>query len=180
MIDADKFWAKVKRGEPNECWEYQGARHDRDRYGMHCAGGKMLRAHRVAWEIENGPIPEGLCALHKCDNRPCCNPNHLFLGTKKRNMEDAKEKKRHAFGSRHGRAILNEALVRMLREQYHAGATLAFLAEMHGIKMSLPTLLRAVNGQSWKHVPMPEHSWRREQSERERPEAPVVDLFPRD
>ena len=72
-----------------DCWEFQGCRTDFG-HGQISADRKniRLRAHRVAWEIWKGPIPEGLCVLHKCDNPPCCNPEHLFLGTKKDNTRD--------------------------------------------------------------------------------------------
>lgn len=146
------FWSKVKRGAADECWEFQGPRHDRDRYGMFSVKNRIRRAHRVAYELGRGPIPESLCVLHECDNPPCCNPAHLFLGTKKRNMEDAKSKKRHAYGSRHGRAVLNEDQVHTMRKQYAVGVYMESLARelnLHSI-----TVMRAITGQTWKHVKM--------------------------
>lgn len=75
---------------PSECWEWSGSR-DRKGYGFGDGG----RAHRLAWEWENGPVPAGLMVLHRCDNPPCCNPKHLFVGTALDNARDALAKGHH-------------------------------------------------------------------------------------
>lgn len=75
------------------CIEWQGGR-DRDGYGTTLYQGKKQRAHRVAWQRIHGPIPDGLNVLHKCDNPPCVNVGHLFLGTQRRNVEDMMAKGR--------------------------------------------------------------------------------------
>jgi hypothetical protein len=96
---AIRFWSKV-RITP-ECWLWT-ARHTRKGYGMFKQGSLDRLAHRVAWEEVNGPIPPGLCVLHKCDNPPCVRPDHLFLGTQADNIADRDAKGRQARGDRNG------------------------------------------------------------------------------
>jgi len=87
----DRFWKKVKKIK-NGCWEWVGA--TTCGYGRIGVCGKTVIAHRLSWVWANGKIPKGLCVLHKCDNRPCVNPKHLFLGTKKDNTRDCIRKGR--------------------------------------------------------------------------------------
>lgn len=92
---AIRLQAKLVATE-NGCLEFEGSR-NRKGYGQIQSGrrgGGALLAHRAAWEAVNGPIPDGLFVCHKCDNPPCCNVDHLFLGTNVDNMRDMKEKGR--------------------------------------------------------------------------------------
>lgn len=95
--EAERFWARVKRG--GGCWEWQGPRFRTGaRYGMtnvRARHGVPVGAHRVAYVIAHGPVPAGMCVLHECDNPTCCNPAHLSLGTHRRNMQDCASRGRH-------------------------------------------------------------------------------------
>jgi hypothetical protein len=104
------FWPKVdKSGGPNACWPWLGVRMPQtatgsDDYGRFALAGRRVPAHRFAYEVAVGPIPEGLRVLHSCDNPPCCNPAHLSLGTDLDNMRDkiAKGRANWPYGTRSG------------------------------------------------------------------------------
>lgn len=90
----EKFWSLVKTASPDECWEWQGRTHPVTGYGSLTFNSKQVYAHRVAYELTNGKIPEGKNILHSCDNPKCCNPAHLRSGTQQENMEDRDKRKR--------------------------------------------------------------------------------------
>ena len=102
------FFKKFIKGSTDGCWEWLGAKSNE--YGIFWLNKNQL-AHRVSYELFNGPVPEGIQVLHKCDNHSCINPNHLFLGTQKDNIQDCLKKGRkgnmgkhahHACGERNG------------------------------------------------------------------------------
>lgn len=86
-----RFWQKVQPSEG--CWEWLGAR-DRDGYGVTQVALVWMNTHRRAWELTHGPIPEGAWVLHRCDNRGCVRPSHLWLGDNAANSRDRDEKGR--------------------------------------------------------------------------------------
>lgn len=94
---AARFWEKVERQGPDECWPWTGA--TRSGYGALWIDGVLQRAHRVSWVLNVGPIPKGQHVLHRCDNPPCVNPTHLFLGSHADNMADKAAKGRVRSGS---------------------------------------------------------------------------------
>ena len=91
------LWADVDKTEPAGCWPFTRTK-IYSGYGLYRVNGTRKMAHRYAWELVNGPIPAGMCVLHSCDNPPCCNPDHLFLGTHAENMADMVRKGRSTRG----------------------------------------------------------------------------------
>lgn len=81
------FWSKVKRGAPNECWPWLGFVKPSG-HGLTSIRGRMMHTSRKAWILTHGPIPEGLSVNHRCDNAICCNPAHMYLGTRSDNAID--------------------------------------------------------------------------------------------
>ena len=107
LSEAERFQAKVNQDGPvlrpelGACWVWTG-KPNRGGYGtLNVRGRGPQLAHRMAWEMTHGGIPDGLFVLHKCDNPPCVRLDHLFLGTTMDNMADAKQKGRMASGDRH-------------------------------------------------------------------------------
>jgi hypothetical protein len=95
----NRLLARVSVKEPDECWNWTGAvvagpRGGYGQLGCGAANSRSLKAHRASWLVHIGPIPHGLHVLHKCDNRRCCNPAHLYLGTHQQNMRDMHERGR--------------------------------------------------------------------------------------
>jgi hypothetical protein len=122
------FAEAMPTGEPDECWEWKGFRNTAG-YGR---GPHDVPAHRLSWEMHNGPIPDGLFVCHRCDNPPCVNPAHLFLGTAKDNIDDMVRKDRH---SKHQRpTTIPDEVVRVIRERHaQGGITQRKLAAEFGV-----------------------------------------------
>lgn len=91
---APLFWRRVAVRGPDDCWPWTGARAGKMRYGCLWWADRVRVAHRVAWELTYGPIPPGVQVCHSCDNPPCCNPAHLFLGDNQENVADREAKGR--------------------------------------------------------------------------------------
>lgn len=150
------FWNKVDRSAgPEACWIWKGAVTSRWHYGCFQTGnGRVLGAHRIAWMLTNGD-PGPLCVLHRCDNRVCVNPAHLFIGTKQDNALDMVSKGRGGcMGERNMHARLTEEQVRYIRANYRkTGARRgngSELARQFGVN---PGAVHAIGrGDSWKHV----------------------------
>lgn len=154
-----RFWAKVDRRGPDECWPWTAAKKP-DGYGSFRPAGRqggLALAHRIAWELTQGPIPPGKQVLHECDQPPCCNPAHLFLGDNVANVKDKVAKGRQARGeacairgSRHGSAKLTEDDVRAIRAAVAAGELQRVVGSRYGITPH--NVSRIVSGLAWSHV----------------------------
>lgn len=152
----DRFWEKVRRTtDATECWEWIAAV-DKSGYGEfgHGGGPGWKKAHRVAFAMEKHLIPPGMQVLHKCDNRRCVNPNHLFLGTAADNVRDMVVKGRNGWDRSMGAAKWNAKMtdekVAVLRLAAEHGVLLSDLARYYGI--SRTQAMRIADGTSWKHV----------------------------
>jgi hypothetical protein len=137
-----RFWSKVERSEG--CWTWT-ANTNQSGYGMfaHPARG-MISAHRVSWEIANGPISDGAHVLHSCDNRTCVNPSHMRLGSHDDNMRDMAERER----SRTTKLTASD--VSTIRELARTGRSLRSIARE--FRISPGNVGFIIAGKTWKHV----------------------------
>lgn len=134
-----------------DCQEWTGAR-NRLGYGIMMRGNRFWLAHRYYWTQANGPIPTGMCVLHTCDNPPCINLDHLWLGTIADNNKDRHAKGRTGFvvGEAHHRAKLTANQVREARELRAHGWSWPKLGRHFGVTHT--TIRLAVTGRFWAHV----------------------------
>lgn len=152
---ASLFWAKVNRTSDGDCWEWLGAKSHKG-YGWFRWGSSPVGAHRASWMLTNGTIPVGLCVCHKCDNRLCCNPGHLFIATNHGNILDAVAKGRHKFphhnlrGEQIACAKLNADKVKWIRA--NAGRHLSLRAISRQLRVSHTTVQAVVHKRAWIHV----------------------------
>jgi hypothetical protein len=143
------LWASIAIGRPDECWEWQGYVQPNG-YGNYYdkADGKKHSAHREAWISVNGEIPDGLCVLHRCDNRKCCNPGHLFLGTHSDNAADKVSKGRQAKGrDTISAAKLTEDSVCAIRTDQRSQQK---IADDYGITQSNVSYIKS--HKKWRHI----------------------------
>jgi len=153
-----RFWAKVSKKESG-CWEWTGSLNNVQKnkgYGQLGLPGtkKTILAHRVSYMMAFGDIPLGLFVLHKCDNRKCVNPDHLFVGTAQDNSDDMVNKERYVFaprdGEKNGRSILKEKDVLNLLSDRGMGFSLRSLSLKYGIGLS--QVHRITTKQQWKKL----------------------------
>lgn len=141
----DRFWEKVDVRGPDECWEWTAARSDRG-YGRI----DDQQATHVAYSLKVGPIPEGMWVLHRCDNPPCCNPSHLFLGDNAINTQDKVDKGRQRRGETAPLSKLKDDQIREMRRLREQGETVKSIAAKFGIHYQ--TVYKIVTYSRWKHV----------------------------
>lgn len=147
----EKFWSSVYVGDSNECWEWKSLSGTVE-YADTSFNGISEHAHRIAYRITFGDILEGMCVCHHCDNPPCCNPNHLFLGTHQDNIDDRERKNRNKLpyskGENHGIAKLSEREIVEIRNLYINGDySYRKLADMFGV--SFGNIRKIIKKETW-------------------------------
>ena len=150
-----RFWEKVENGPG--CWLWIASR-DANGYGLFSLRGRLIRAHRVAWILENGGIPSGVQVLHRCDNPQCVRVSHLFLGTNHDNVLDrhSKNRSKNLFknghlvnaGEKSRTAKLTWGDVREIRRLAATGESIRGISRKFCIDES--GISRVVSGKSWK------------------------------
>lgn len=160
-----RFWSRVAKpadrpGEPTACWEWQGGRATQMRYGIvavgHTPDGKKVvdYAHRIAWVLRHGAVPEGQCVLHRCDNPICCRDEHHFLGDRTTNSDDKVAKGRQSKGAEVGTARLTESQAAEILTAFATGEfSMMALARKYGVVRG--TIAALVTGRTWCHVDAP-------------------------
>ncbi len=154
----ERFWSKVIRGRPEDCWEWQAS--TSNGYGAFQLKNpqRVERSHRMVWLLVHGDIPNGVYVCHHCDNRKCCNPDHLFLGTHQDNMADMVSKGRGgrpplssiSRGASHWNAKLSDDAVRTIRQRVANGEKQRDISREMGL--SHTTIGMIVRRRLWRHV----------------------------
>lgn len=148
-----------KNGKPSKCWEWQGAVFSNG-YGrlttpVVTKAERFLRTHRYSLFLKRGnkAIPPSMKALHRCDNRLCCNPKHIYMGDHAQNMKDMKERGRASKGTSHFRSVFTEddvQVIRFLKDE--ASFTLSELVAMFGDSKSSLSKITSPSRNLWAHV----------------------------
>jgi len=141
----ERFWEKVKINEETGCWEWI-ANKDSYGYGQFTYNGNTIKAHRLAWKIMYGDIPEGMSVLHKCDNPSCVNYFHLFLGSQKDNMVDMVTKGRRGIGN----SRLTKQDVSFIRILLRANIKQEVISQFWGVDQK--TISNIKRNVAWKHL----------------------------
>jgi hypothetical protein len=136
-----RFWSKVQKSD--DCWEWQGPRNWKG-YGEHSVNCKAFKAHRYSWMLHYGEIPKGMQVCHRCDNRGCVRPDHLFVGTNSDNQRDAVTK------GRGPSAKLSSEDVRLIRGLLDLRVSATEIAFRFGVSRS--AIMRVKHGQAYTYV----------------------------
>jgi hypothetical protein len=149
----------VNVNQETGCWEWNRGKTSRGYGAFSCGKQTPLRSsHRLAWEIFNGPIPAGLFVCHKCDNPPCCNPDHLFLGTNSDNILDSMAKGRSkgpppgykTRGEDHHAHKITEGVVHAIRAAAATGFRGFEICKITGLPKSIVN--RVISRKTWAHI----------------------------
>ncbi len=150
MTDEERFWSKVEKAGPDDCWLWTGNKHSRG-YGVFWLNGKSIRANRFALELAEGPAPyDGAMSLHSCDNPPCCNPKHLRWGTALNNIEDRILRRGPMHGENAANATVTNDVVAKIYRMRLDGLTILEIAGELGLPDS--TIENIYVGKAWSHL----------------------------
>jgi hypothetical protein len=142
----NRFWNNTVSNE-NGCWEWQGATHKKTGYGIITLDGEARTTHTVSYEQANGAIPDGLFVLHRCNNRVCINPEHLYIGTHDDNMRDMANAG-STKGAKNPNAVLNDSNVKEIRKLINSKMiTYADIAKRYSVKRQ--TIKDIALGRTW-------------------------------
>jgi hypothetical protein len=168
---ATRYFAKVDKRGPDDCWPWTASRY-RNGYGQFGVSKtqRSVLAHRFGYELLVGPIPPGQRVCHTCDNPPCQNPAHWFLGTAADNSADmvAKGRTNPARGDRHGSARIGATDVLVIRQRHQAGDPLRDIAADYGLSISYTSAV--ATGRRWASIPVSEQAWKRSGNSRLTPD----------
>ncbi len=147
----NRFWEKVVKGDGDNCWNWTAAKRSIG-YGCLKVARRLISAHRFSYVLHFGDVPDGLLVLHRCDNRACVRPDHLFAGTPKQNVNDmdAKGRCERVHGENHPHAKLTEAKVAEIVFLRKMGMTFQRIADSVGVAKR--TVENVLSGQRWKRV----------------------------
>ena len=147
----DRFWKYVEVNGVNECWPWSASLTVHGGYGQLNDRGKLLKAHRISYEIHYGGVPEGMFVCHRCNNPKCCNPKHLYAGTPKQNWDDTIVAGTRYVPKLSGESVycskLKESEVIYIRQSQESGCALAI---RYGVTKSAVSCIR--RGKTWKHL----------------------------
>lgn len=146
-----RFMSHVEQRGPDECWLWTASLNDHGYGVIGVVGRKQQKAHRISWELYKGPIVSGMCVLHRCDNPPCVNPDHLFLGTMADNTADMLSKGRASklCGENSSNAKLTTAQVLEIKASKNVPARVF----MDRFDISESTVHGIKSGRYWTHLP---------------------------
>lgn len=156
LQEINRFWSKVDIREPNECWEWTKGCYGGGYGRFRCRSPRLQRpSHIIALELSLGrPLGSKMCALHRCDNRPCCNPAHLWEGTHQDNMADMVQKGRSLSpvqtGDLNHNATLTDNDIPIIRQMIMNGQTNTSIAAKYGVTHSMISRIKL--RKSWAHI----------------------------